>query len=330
MDWIGILTDGVLAMIGPLTAAYALSAIGLNLQFGYGGLLNFGHVAFMMVGAYGTAMTVEAGGSLWLGVIVGVLAAVLLGLLLGIPTLRLRADYLAITTIAAAEVIRLLIRSSWAEPVTNGVFGIQGFADAFYDLNPFQTAGLYGIDPFVVTGRKLWVMVVGWALVALATLLVWRIIRSPWGRALKAIREDEDAASSVGKDPFRFKLQVLTLGGALGGVAGILLAIEQQSVIPDAYLPQVTFILYVMVILGGAGTIMGPVLGAIAFHLLYFTIDAFMADAQQNVAWVGDLLSPSDAAQVKLVMVGIGLMLLMVFRPQGILGDREEGLIDVR
>lgn len=330
MDWIGILTDGILATIGPLTAAYALSAIGLNLQFGYGGLLNFGHVAFMMVGAYGTAITVEAGGSFWLGIVVGIGVAVLLGLLLGLPTLRLRADYLAITTIAAAEALRLLIRSSWAEPVTNGVFGIQGFADAFFDLNPFEAAELYGIDPFLVTGRKLWVMVVGWTLVALVTLLMVRIIRSPWGRALKAIREDEDAAASIGKNAFRFKLQALTLGGAFAGAAGILLAVEQQNVTPDAYLPQVTFILYVIVILGGAATIGGPIIGAIVFQFLFFTLDAFMADAQANIGWLGDLLSPSDAAQVKFVLVGVGLMLLMVFRPQGLLGDREETLIDER
>jgi neutral amino acid transport system permease protein len=330
MDWLGVLTDGILAVIGPFTAAYALSAIGLNLQFGYGGLLNFGHVAFMMVGAYGTAITVEAGGSLWLGILVGVLAAVILGLLLGIPTLRLRADYLAITTIAAAEALRLIIRSSWAEPLTNGVFGIQGFADAFFDLNPFEPAALYGIDPFLVTGRKLWVMVVGWGVVALATLFVRRIINSPWGRALKAIREDEDAAASIGKNAFRFKLQALTIGGAIAGLAGILLGIEQQNVTPDAYLPQVTFILYVIVILGGAATILGPIVGAIVFQFLFFTLDSFMAEAQANVDWVGRLLSPSDAAQVKFVLVGVGLMLLMVFRPQGILGNREETLIDDR
>lgn len=328
MDWIGILTDGVLAVIGPLTAAYTLSAVGLNLQFGYGGLLNFGHVAFMMVGAYGTAITVEAGGSLWLGILVGIGAAILLALLLGIPTLRLRADYLAITTIAAAEALRLLIRSSWAEPVTNGVFGIQGFADAFFALNPFEAAELYGFDPFVVTGRKLWVMIVGWILVLLSTLLVKRLIDSPWGRALKAIREDEDAAASIGKNPFNYKLQVLIIGGVMGALAGILLGIEQQNVTPDAYLPQVTFILYVIVILGGAGTIGGPIIGALVFQFLFFTLDSFMAQAQANIDWVGDLLSPSDAAQIKFVLVGVGLMLLMVYRPYGILGNREEGLID--
>ncbi len=152
-------------MIGPITAGYALSAIGLNLQFGYAGLLNFGHVAFMLVGAYGMAMTVEYGGPLWLGVLVGIAAAMLLGLLLGIPTLRLRADYFAITSIAVAEVLRLLVRSSALQPVTGGVFGLQGFGGAFHALNPFPPTGIFGIAPFVVTGRNLWVIVVGWLLV---------------------------------------------------------------------------------------------------------------------------------------------------------------------
>ncbi len=330
MDWASVLIDGILATIGPITAAYAISAIGLNLQFGYAGLLNFGHVAFMLVGAYGTAITVDLGGPLWLGIIVGILAAALLGLLLGLPTLRLRADYLAITTIAAAEVIRLLVRSSWAQPLTNGVFGIQGFADSFFSLNPFPPAQLYGIGSLVVTGRKLWVMLVGWALVALLALLVRRLIKSPWGRVLKAIREDEDATTSLGKNVFAYKLQALMIGGEIAGIAGILLAVEQQNVTPDAYLPKITFILYVIVILGGAGTILGPVVGAVVFQFLFFTIDALMANAQANIGWVGDILTPAAAGQIKLVLVGVGMMVLMIFRPQGILGNKEEALIDER
>ena len=325
MDWASVLIDGILATIGPITAAYAISAIGLNLQFGYAGLLNFGHVAFMLVGAYGTAITVDLGGPLWLGIIVGILAAALLGLLLGLPTLRLRADYLAITTIAAAEVIRLLVRSSWAQPLTNGVFGIQGFADSFFSLNPFPPAQLYGIGSLVVTGRKLWVMLVGWALVALLALLVRRLIKSPWGRVLKAIREDEDATTSLGKNVFAYKLQALMIGGAIAGIAGILLAVEQQNVTPDAYLPKITFILYVIVILGGAGTILGPVVGAVVFQFLFFTIDALMANAQANIGWVGDVLTPAAAGQIKLVLVGVGMMVLMIFRPQGILGEQGGG-----
>ncbi len=330
MDWADIFVAGVLAMIGPLTAAYAISAIGLNLQFGYAGLLNFGHVAFLLVGAYGMAITVDLGGSLWLGIPVGILAAVLVGLLMGIPTLRLRADFFAITSIAVAEVIRLVVRSSWAQPLTGGVFGIQGFADEFFALNPFSASALYGWGSFVVTGRKLWVMIIGWLLVLFFTLLVKRLIESPWGRVLKAIREDEDATRSLGKNVFAYKLQALMIGGGIASLAGILLAIEQQNVTPDAYQPRLTFIFYVIVIVGGAGTIWGPVLGAVLFNFLFFAIDNLMAQLQANVDFIGDILSPAQAGQIKLVLVGIALMLLMIFRPQGLLGSREEALVEER
>jgi len=324
MDPMAILAAGVLAMIGPVTVGYALSAIGLNLQFGYAGLLNFGHVAFMLVGAYGTAMTVEFGGPLWLGLIVGIAAAILLGLLLGIPTLRLRADYFAITSIAVAEVLRLLVRSSAAESLTGGVFGLQGFAGEFYALNPFPNTAVYGFGPFEVTGRSAWVILVGWAIVILATMFIARLIRSPWGRVLRAIREDEDATRSLGRNVFAYKLQALMIGGAIAGLAGILFALDQQSVHPDAFQPRITFMLFVMVILGGAGTIWGPVVGAALFNFLFYGTDRLMAQLQANVDVVGAILTPAEAGLIKYVLVGIALMLLMVFRPQGLLGTREE------
>jgi branched-chain amino acid transport system permease protein len=328
MDWLQILAAGVLATIGPVTAGYALSAIGLNLQFGYAGLLNFGHVAFMLAGAYGTAMTVEFGGPLWLGILVGIAAAVVLGLLLGIPTLRLRADYFAITSIAAGEVLRLVTRSSAAEPVTGGVFGLQGFGRDFHALNPFPTSELYGVGQFVVTGRALWVILVGWALVLLSTLLVARLIRSPWGRILTAIREDEDATRSLGRNIFAYKLQALMIGGGIAGLAGILFALEQQSIHPDTFQPRITFMLYVMVILGGAGSIWGAVLGAALFNFLFYATDALMARLQANVDGIGAFLSPAEAGLIKYLLVGVALMLLMVFRPQGLLRSRDEGRAD--
>jgi branched-chain amino acid transport system permease protein len=328
MDWMQILAAGVLAMIGPVTVGYALGAIGLNLQFGYAGLLNFGHVASMLVGAYGTAMTVEFGGPLWLGILVGISAAVLLGLLLGIPTLRLRADYFAITSIAVAEVIRLVVRSSAAGPVTGGVFGIRGFAGEFQSLNPFTPTELYGFAPFVLTGRTLWVVVVGWALVVLSTLFIARLINSPWGRVLKAIREDEDATRSLGRNVFAYKLQALMIGGGITALAGILFALDQQSVQPDAFQPRITFMLFVMVILGGAGTIWGAVLGTALFNFLFYTTDALTARLQANVDWIGAVISGPEAGLIKYVLVGIAMILLMVFRPQGLLGSREEGRAD--
>jgi len=330
MDWLEILVAGTLAVIGPVTAAYAVSASGLNLQFGYAGLLNFGHVAFMLVGAYGLAITVDFGGSFWLGLIVGTAAGVLLGLLMGLPTLRLRADYFAITSIAFAEVIRLLVRSSWAESLTGGVFGIQGFANSFHELNPFDVRELYGFGRFIVTGRSLFMIVVSWIVVLVTTLFIARLIKSPWGRVIKAIREDEDATASLGKNTFAYKLQALMIGGGIAAIAGMLLAIDQQAVTPASYAPRITFIIYVIVILGGAGTIWGPVLGSIVFSFLFFTIDAFMVQLQANVDFVGDILSPAEAGLIKLFLVGVTLMLLMIFRPQGILGSREEELAHER
>ena len=139
-------------------------------------------------------------------------------------------------------------------------------------------------------------------------------------------QKDEDGTRSLGKNTFLYKLQSLMVGGFLAAVAGMLLAIEQQSVHPDAFLPRVTFFLYVIVIMGGAGTIIGPIVGAIVFQYLYFFFDGFMSEAQE-AGWFGDALDATDAQQVKLVLVGLGLMALMIFRPQGMFGKRTEQLI---
>ncbi len=329
MNWAEIFIDASTASIGPVAAAFALAGLGLNLQFGYAGLLNFGHIGFMLIGAYGTAISVEAGSNLWVGIIVGLLAAAAFGIVLGAPTLRLRSDYLAIVTISASEILRLVVRSGWADPVTKSVFGIQGFAGDFFDLNPLTSAAQYGFGDFAFTGRQLWVMIVGWGVVVLSALLLGRLVASPWGRVLRAIREDEDAARALGKNVYLYKMQSLLVGGSLGALGGILISIEQQNVISDSFLPRVGFFLYVIVILGGAGTVWGPVIGAIMFQFLFFFFDGFMREAEQ-AGWFGNLLDATGAQQVKLVMVGIGLMALMTLRPQGIFGSREELLIDDR
>src|SRR5690606_6195162 len=118
---------------------YALAGIGLNVHFGYTGLLNFGQAAFVALGAYGTAVTVETfDQSLYLGLLAGLVSAAVFALLLGVPTLRLRADYLAIVTIAAAESLRLILRSVTCTPTFGGSSGINNFTGTFYDLNPFN------------------------------------------------------------------------------------------------------------------------------------------------------------------------------------------------
>jgi neutral amino acid transport system permease protein len=328
MDLLTILTDSLRAAIGVPAAAYALAAVGLNVHFGYTGLLNFGHVAFMLVGAYGTAVTVDQGGPFWLGLLVGIGAAVALGLLLGLPTLRLRSDYLAIVTIAVAEILRLVARSNAAEPLTKGVFGIQAFADPFYNINPIPE-GRYGVGSLNFSNRQLWVVVVGWAAVALTSLLLLALMRSPWGRVLKSIREDEDAARSLGKNVFAYKIQSLVLGGAIGSLAGMLLAIDTQAVNPDTFISILTFFTYTVLILGGPGRIMAPIVGSVIFWFLLQATDGLLRGAL-DAGWLGSVIQGNDIAAIRFGLVGLGLMLLMILRPQGILGSREELLSDER
>lgn len=328
-DVLKVLADALRAAVGVQAAAYALAAIGLNVHFGYTGLINFGHIAFMAVGAYTTAIVVDSGYSLWLAVPSGLLAAVVLGILLGLPTLRLRADYLAITTIAVGEIIRIMVRSSALEDLTGGVFGIQGFANDFFDLNPFGR-GSYGIWDVKFNERSTWVILVAWALVALCATLVWALMRAPFGRVLKAIREDEDAARALGKNVFAFKIRSLCLGGAIGALAGIILAFEAQAVVPDRYLPQTTFFIWTAMILGGTGSIIGPIAGSILFWFIVQFTEGLLRLGVSNGVIPEWLLSSQQVASIRFMLVGGVLMALMVWRPQGIFGKREEVLIGAR
>jgi neutral amino acid transport system permease protein len=330
MDFLTILADAARAAIGPEAAIYALVAIGLNMHFGYTGLLNFGQVGFMLVGAYGAAVAVATfRAPLWAGVLVGVFLAIILALLLGIPTLRLRADYLAITTIAAAEILRYVYRSNFAAPVTGGVYGLTRFADPLYTINPIP-AGQYGVGQLAYSSQTLWIMVISWSLVTLACVLMFLIIRSPWGRVIRSVREDEDAARSLGKNVFGYKMQSLVLGGVLGAVGGMLLAFSTQAVQPDAYNPVVTFYLYTLLILGGAGRILGPVIGSVIFWFILVFADSFLRQAIGAGLISETIISPTEVGAVRFALVGAGLMLLMIYRPQGILGARREMMLGDR
>lgn len=321
MDLVQAFREALTVAVSPQGAAFAVAAIGLNIHFGYTGLLNFGHVAFFLVGAYGTAIVVDAGGSMWLGLLAGIGAAVVLALLLGLPTLRLRADYLAIVTIAIAEIARLVVGSNWAGPVTGGGKGIGSVAVEFRDANPIPD-GIYEFLGLRFSGRLLWVMLVGWAIALLGSLLVWALVRSPWGRLLRSIREDEDAARSLGKNVFAVKLQSLVLGGVFGALAGIVLMFNSISVSPAPYEAEKTFFVYVIVILGGAGTVLGPVIGSLIFWFLIQFSESLLSQAINTGAI--DFLTSQQVASVRFMLVGLGLILLMVFRPQGIFGDPDE------
>jgi len=319
--------DALRSAVGPTAASYALLAVGLNLHFGYTGLLNFGQVGFMLVGAYGMAITVSVfGGPLWLGVIVGVLAAVVLSLLLGAPTLRLRADYLAITTIAAGEILRFLVRNTGSDALTGSVFGLRQFAGDFYALSPFPPGDYLG--PLRFNANRLWVTLVGWGLVTLLSLLVWALMRSPWGRVLRSIREDEDAARSLGKNVFLFKMQSLILGGVIGAIGGMVFVLALQNLTPEMFLPQVTFFAFAIMILGGTGTVLGPTLGAVVFWFLLTGLQSGIRSVV-DAGLVPGVAGGQAVGAVSLIAVGVLLMVLMIRRPQGVLGNREELRLDV-
>jgi branched-chain amino acid transport system permease protein len=310
---------------------FALLAIGINIHFGYTGLLNFGQIAFAMLGGFGIAISVSQWGlPFWVGVVVGVAAAVALALLLGLPTLRLRAEYLAIVTIATSEGLRLVFRSVSATPVTGGTRGLAAFNGDFMDLAPWDTQHRYRILGTTWSGGELWVALIGWVLVILFSLLTWQLMRSPWGRVVKAIREDEDAVRALGKNVYAYKMQSLVLGGVIGAFGGMVYAVSTGSAIPDQYQSANTFLAYAALILGGAARVLGPVLGSmILLFLLQFADTGLRALISNGVIPEG-LLSSTDVAQIRFVLVGLGLMLLLVFRPQGIFGDRREVMLDAR
>ncbi len=323
MDLVAILSDAVRAAIGPQAAVFALVAVGLNIQFGYAGLMNFGQAGFMLVGGYGLAISVARfGAPLWLGVIVGLLMGALLALLLGIPTLRLRGDYLAIATIAAAEILRHFFRTSAAEPLTYGVFGVQQYARSFYELNPFD-GNSYGLGRFTLSGAQFWVASIGWLLTALAVLLTALLVRSPWGRVVRAIRNDEDVARALGKNTYSYKLQALMIGGLMAATAGMVLALAAQSVTPDTYTADLSFYAFAVLLLGGTGRVLGPVVGSILFWLILATSDSALRQAISAGVISEEILSPSQVGSVRLIVVGLALILFMAFRSEGLFARRR-------
>lgn len=334
MDWQFILSVSLTTAFGPQAVVFALAAIGLNVHFGYTGLVNFGQVAFLAVGAYTVAMGVDTFGlSLWLCMFLVLFTAGALALVLGAPTLRLRADYLAIVTIAAGEILRLVLRAARFRATTGGAAGIQNFAGDFFDLNPIRR-GRFSLDipgtgvGVTYSSNQIWVLIVGWTLVGLAVLLVYLSMRSPWGRVLKAIREDEEAVRSLGKNVYAYKMQSLAIGGVIGAVGGVVFALSRQSIVPDSLGTALTFFAYVALVLGGAARVFGPVIGSVVF----FFVSAFVDVALRQAISAGHIsfLVANEVGIVRQILVGSGLMLLMIFRPQGFIGDKREVAVSVR
>ena len=321
MDWSAIFSNTAQGLFSPATMAFALAALGLAMHFGFAGLLNFGIAGFMAIGAYGYAISIITFGfEWWQGILVSLVASVIFSLILGIPTLRLRGDYLAIVTIAAAEILRLLFLTNAFVDVTGSADGLSGYHNSFRAANPFPV-GDYGFGPWTYNNNEMWVLVLGLLTLVICVSILLLLINSPWGRVIKGIREDEDAVRALGKNVFAYKMQALIIGGIFGSLGGIVYSLP-SSVNPGVYVTSLTFFVWTALLLGGAATIFGPVLGAVIFWVL----QAFLSNVLPQLVSSGVLqfISSIQASTIRFILVGVGLMLLVIYRPQGILGDKKE------
>jgi ABC-type branched-subunit amino acid transport system permease subunit len=316
------------AFVGVVAGIFTIFALGLQVQFGFAGLLNFGHVAFMAIGAYTMAiLTVRTGLSQWVAALVAIAVAMAFGLLLGLPTLRLRADYLAITTIAFGEIVRYVALNE--ERLTGGPQGTinlegAGTAARYNDeWLSFQRTVQGWLEAVIgdAASRDVTMLVIVWTVALAAIVCLQLVTRSPWGRVLKSIREDEDAASALGKNVFSYKLQALAIGAALGALAGVFFAFQFSFFSPNDFEPLTTFFAYVIVILGGTARNWGVPLGALLFGFVF-------AGTRFLDIWPLNTFDSAERAYLRLVIVGLILIGLMAFRPQGILGKRQELVVE--
>jgi ABC-type branched-subunit amino acid transport system permease subunit len=294
-----------------IAGIYTIFSLGLQVQFGIAGLPNFGNAAFMAISAYTMAIAVARYDMpMILAAPLGVLAAVAFGLLLAIPTLRLRADYLAIATIAAAEIVRYLVLNLLGP----------GFAANYNSewqwLQGQVRTAISTLVGFRVTSDVAMIAIV-WPVALMLLGLTWYLVRSPWGRVLRAIREDEEAATALGKDVFKYKLQAFSAGAAVAGIAGLFFAWQVSNFSPDDFRPTLTFYAFVIVILGGKTNVWAVPVGAIAFSVIF-------AGTRFLNFWPLSLFSSGDRAFLRLMLVGLALMVLVIWRPQGLLGNRRE------
>lgn len=274
---------------------YILFASSLNLELGYAGLYNFGHVGFFAIGAYSSALITVGGYPIWFGLVASMVVAAFVGLLFAWPVLRLTGDYFGVASLAFAEMIRLvLLNERW---LTRGPMGIPG-------IPRIELMGL--------AGNSVTLLIV--FLLTLFSLLCMRaILSSPFGRTLKLIREDEHVARAFGKNVVSFKTRTIAVGSAFGGLAGALWAHYIGYISPNDFSLQLTVLVVLCVVLGGRGTLAGPVLGSIIVvtvgeGLRFLPLPATMT---------------AGVAHIQSMLFGLVLVFLMLRRPQGIIAETD-------
>jgi branched-chain amino acid transport system permease protein len=298
---------GFWTRVGVTAGILAVFTLGLQLNVGYTGIVNFGQAGFMAIGAYTVAILIDKDVMPFLLTIpVAIVVAILFGLVIGLPSLRLRADYFAIATIGFAEAIRLFAQN--ARGLTGGNQGLYGFDNGWDDISD-------SIEGFVES--TFWsdpdqlfpLFLVVWGTVIVLTLGLHFLQKTPWGRVLRAIREDEDAARALGKNAFAYKLQSLAIAAALGAISGLFLALSLRFVVPSEFAPAITFLGFAALIAGGLASYPGVAFGAIFLAIVY--------EAPR-------FLEIENEESIRFILIGLILILLMAFRPQGAFGKREE------
>ena len=303
--WIGV---------GVLAATYGIFSLGLQLNVGTTGITNFGQAGFMAIGAYTMGiLVVKDGWSWWWAMPAAIAASMVAAILVGLPSLRLRADYFAITTLAFSEIVRYLTDNT--RSLTNGSQGLLGYSGGWVTLS-VRFGGWLNDHGVHVTNFLFPLLLVSWALLIALALLVAAVVHTPWGRVLRAIREDEDAARALGKNTLAYKLQSLALSAALAAIAGFVLALNLTLLVPDEFDPVFTIFGFVIVILGGLGSYVGVLVGSVILMTLL-----------EGTRYVDLPLSADKVAAIRFIIVGLVLILLMAFRPQGIFGKKQEMLL---
>ncbi len=306
-DLIGLLSYGTFFLV--FATIFALVVLGLNLQWGFTGLFNVGVAGFVAIGAYTSALITAPDypdqlGGLGLPIPLGWLGAMaasgVAAFIIGVAALRLRHDYLAIATFGVAVTLQLVALN--AKGLTGGPFGLQFIPKPFADVIPDNLA--WNVTYLAIAA----------ALLGLSYVALERLVRSPWGRVLRAIREDETAAESLGKRAFRFRLQAFVIGCMLMGLGGALYAHFVGYIAPEDFLPILTFQLWTMLIVGGSGNNRGAILGAFVVWALW----TLSGNALREIV-------PSEyqarAATLQVVLIGLLLMLILLLRPRGLLGE---------
>lgn len=277
--------------VSILAGIYIILSLGLNVVVGYTGLLNLGFAAFYAVGAYSYALlNTKMGVGFWAAVPIASSFAALSGFLLAVPAIRLRGDYYAIVTLGFGEIIRLVL-NNW-DSLTNGPNGIGGISPPHLMDKPLEDL------------RSYYYVVLAFA--ALSAFVIKRVHASPVGRAWEAVREDETAASAMGVNTAKYKLLSSSFGAFWAGLAGVLFAAKMRFVSPESFTFMESVIILCMVILGGMGSIRGAVLGALILVILPEAL--------------------RGAEMLRMLVLGAGMVVLMIFRPQGILGRKGVSL----